>query len=265
MLITLNRPEANNSFNVSIFKSMLEPLHEAERDDRVKVIVTRAAGRHFSVGAEGSWLAGSGPQGLNETFSENTADKLGVHVGAAGAMEELGIGRWIYAVASIQKPMIASIQGAAAGGGFAIAMLHHFRIGSEKARFIAAFGKLGLGPEMGLSASLPAVVGRQRAMDILLNSPVIEGAEAHAIGLLDRLVSSGSLEEETLRYAGQLAALAPLAVRATLRQLSRTWLRDLRDQLEIEWRDQCLLFASADFREGVTAFMERRPPAFGGR
>jgi 2-(1,2-epoxy-1,2-dihydrophenyl)acetyl-CoA isomerase len=265
LYLTLDRPAANNSLSATVYAEMLGAMQDAERDPAVRVIVTRASGRNFSVGADAGNLDGYGRRGIAQTFDEDFADKIGIHTGAAGPLEALGIGRWVLAVTAIEKPWIASVQGAAAGGGFALSMLHHFRIASETARFTAAFGRLGLGPEMGLSATLPAACGRQKAMDIILSSRLVEAREAHAIGIADRLAAPELLEAETARFAGELAAMAPLAVRATLRQLRAQWQAELRAQLELEWRDQAVLFTSEDFAEGVSAFAGRRVPVFHGR
>ena len=262
--LTLDRPTSHNSLNAAVYAEILDAIQEAERDDRVRVIVTRSEGRSFSVGADAGNLDGYAGRGLRQTFDEDFSRKMGMHTGPCGALEDLGVGRWVLAVARVEKPWICAVQGVAAGGGFALAMLHHFRIASEKARFTAAFSKLGLGPELGLSSTLPAICGRQAAMAILLSSRMIEAEEAHRLGIVDRLVPHDDLEEKTLEFAGELARAAPLAVRAVLRSLSRRWLIELREALEVEWRDQAVLFSSQDFAEGVSAFAERRSPQFHG-
>lgn len=265
LIISLNRPDRHNSISADAWRMMLTVLHEAERDDAVRVIVTRAEGQSFSVGADAGDLGGFGAGTLNDLFAENFAVRNGVHNGAGGRLEDQGIGRWIMTVAAVEKPWIAAVNGVAAGGGMALALLHHFRVGSALARFGTSFGRLGLGPEMGLSVTLPALVGRQRAMALLASSRIVDADEAHAIGLLDRLVAPDELDRETLAFADRLAAMAPLAVRAMLRACRRRWLADLRQGLMVEWRDQGRLFETEDCREGAAAMLEKRAPRYCGR
>lgn len=264
MVITLARPEQGNSLTGGCWLAILEALHEAERDRAVRVIVTRAKGKTFSVGADASDVGQFGQSTLNELFSREFSDWSGRQSGAAVELEPLGIGRWTLAAASIEKPWITAVNGVAAGGGMALSLMSHFRIGSTRAKFAAAFTKLGIGPEMGLSAILPAVVGRQTAMDLLLSSRLVKAQEAHQIGLIDQLVEPDALESETLRLAERIAKYAPLATSATIRACLRSWLHDIRRQLEVEWRDQNTLMKSDDCKEGAAALFRGRAAEFTG-
>lgn len=264
MVTTINRPASNNSITIESWRDLLLALQEAERDDTIRVIVTRASGKSFSVGADLADVGAFGECSLNELFAKEFAAKSGMHCGAGGQLEHLGIGRWVLAATSIEKPWISSVNGVAAGGGMALALMSHFRVGSTHAKFTTAFSKLGIGPEMGLSATLPALVGRQKAMALLISARLVQAQEAHDIGLLDKLVDADKLEEETMAFAEQIASYAPLATRSILRSCSRALQEDIRRQLEIEWRDQNALLASQDCREGVMALMEGRKPLFTG-
>ncbi len=265
LVISLDRPQSHNSITIESWSNLLLALREGERDEAIRVMILRAEGKSFSVGADTADVSSFGKCTLNELFANEFAKKSGMHCGPGGPLEHLGIGRWVLAATSIEKPWIASINGVAAGGGMALALMPHFRIGSTNAKFTTSFAKLGLGPEMGLSAMLPALVGRQMAMDLLISARVIEGDEAHQVGLLDRLVAPEDLESETYIYAEQIASMAPLAVRAVLRSSSRQWQDQIRPQIETEWRDQGILLTTEDCREGVAALLERRAPVFTGR
>ena len=265
LVLSLDRPQSHNSITTESWRDLLLALQEGERDDAVRAIVLRAEGKSFSVGADTADIGAFGQCSLNELFAKDFAKKSGLHCGPGGPLEHLGIGRWVLAVTSIEKPWIASINGVAAGGGMALALMPHFRIGSTNARFTTSFAKLGIGPEMGLSATLPALVGRQRAIDLLISARVVKAEEAHAIGLLDRVVGPEDLHAETLVYAQEIASLPPLALRAILRSSSRNWRENIRQQLENEWNDQNILLATEDCKEGVAALIERRAPIFKGR
>jgi enoyl-CoA hydratase/carnithine racemase len=264
LVLTLNRPDANNSITADLYKGLLESLREASLDDRVRAVVTRAVGRNWCVGADARDLKRFPDIGLRSAWLETFAGRIGLDERTEQDTADIGIGRWVLAVTDFVKPWIASIGGAAAGGGLGLAALHHFRVASRTAKFTTAFGKLGLGPEMGLSATLPALVGRQAAMNLLLTSRLVDADEAARLGLIDSLVTDGSLDEKTMDFAEQIGAQAPKATRAVLRGQSVLWRGTLREHLAREWADQTELFASADFKEGVAAFLNHRPPHFKG-
>lgn len=265
MTLTLNRPESQNSIIAEVYAQLIIAAREAEADDTIRVILLRASGKNFCMGADAGNLDGYSERGLCETFEQDFFGKIGLEGGAGGPLNDYGIGAWALAFASIEKPIICAVQGVAAGGGFALAMLPHFRIAAKDARFVSAFPKLGLGSELGLSATLPAVCGMQKALDIILSSRPVGGEEAFHLNIVDRIAEAEDLDAAASDFAMEIAAMAPLAVRATLRQLRRGWMEKLRTQLEIEWRDQMVLFASNDFKEGVRSFTDRRPANFTGR
>lgn len=265
MKMTLNRADSQNSIIAEVYAQLITAAREAEADDQIRAILLQASGKNFCMGADAGNLTSYSERGLSETFEQDFFGQIGLDGGVGGPMNDYGIGAWALAFASIEKPIICAVQGVAAGGGFALAMLPHFRIAAGDTRFVSAFPKLGLGSELGLSATLPAACGMQNAMDIILSSRTVDGEEAFRLGIVDRLSKAEELDVAANEFALEIAALAPLAVRATLRQLRRGWLEKLRTQLEIEWRDQMALFASEDFNEGVRSFAERRPASFTGR
>jgi len=156
------------------------------------------------------------------------------------------------------------VQGAAVGGGCGLALSADFRVAAPTSRFSANFARLGFHHGFALTVTLPAVVGRQAAADLLLTGRRVGGDEAHALGLCDRLVDDGEVRAEALRYAGELAASGPLAVRAIRATLRRGLVEEARAAMEHECAEQLVLRDTADFAEGVRAAAARRDPDFTG-
>jgi enoyl-CoA hydratase/carnithine racemase len=162
-------------------------------------------------------------------------------------------------------PLIAAVQGAAIGGGLGLALTADFRVASPRARFAANFTALGIHPGFGMSVTLPAVVGRQVAADLLYTSRRIGGEEALRLGLVDRLAEPDLVRDEAVRLAAHIAACAPLAVEATRATLRGGLAEQVTDAVRHEAEAQRRLFSTADFAEGVAAVRERRPGRFTGR
>ena len=161
-------------------------------------------------------------------------------------------------------PVVAAVQGAAVGGGLGVALSADFRVASPDSRFSANFARLGIHHGFGVTVTLPLVVGHQRALELLYTGVRLGGEQAHAIGLCDRLVASDRLREQAVALAGEIAASSPLAVRA-IRETMRGQLAErVREATAHEADEQAKLFATSDFREGVSAAAERRPPRFTG-
>jgi enoyl-CoA hydratase/carnithine racemase len=261
----LNRPQQRNGLTGTLLAEYLAALGEASKDDTVRVVVTTGEGDAFSAGADMSDLDGDAARnGLNALMH----DKLGLTdtlSTADRAFDRLGIGRETLAIKNFDKPLIAAVNGAAAGGGLALAMLHDIRIASERATFTSAFVRIGLVAEMGLSYTLPRAIGLEAAMDVMYTGRLVGADEALAMGLIRRVVPHDRLMAETMAYAEQIAAQAPIAVQFTKRTLSRSLDNSFLAQLELEWPYQVAAFDTDDAREGIAAFRERRPPRFTGR
>jgi enoyl-CoA hydratase/carnithine racemase len=162
-------------------------------------------------------------------------------------------------------PVVAAVQGAAIGAGFGLVCLADFRVGCPEARFAANFARLGYHHILGLSVTLPAIVGQQHALDLLYTGRRVKGEEALAIGLCDRMVSADSLRAEAHALAAEIAASAPLALRS-IRRTMRAGLTDrFRAATEREATEQVRLETTWDLREGLRAAGERRAPRFEGR
>jgi enoyl-CoA hydratase/carnithine racemase len=156
------------------------------------------------------------------------------------------------------------VQGAAVGGGFGLALSADFRVASAETRFWANFARLGFHHGFGMTVTLPALVGRQAAMELLYTARRIGGEEAHSLGLCDRLVPAAAIRSEARLLAAEIAASAPLAVRSIRQTLSGDLAERVRAATEREQAEQHRLMQTEDFKEGVRAAAERRDPKFGG-
>jgi len=263
LVLRLSRPQQRNGLTGTLLAEYLAALEEARRDDAVRVVVTTGEGDAFSGGADVDDLD-SDSQGLNALMHEKLGltDTLST---ADRAFDRLGIGRETLAIKSFDKPMIAAVNGAAAGGGFALAMLHDIRLASERATFTTAFVRIGLVAEMGLSYTLPRAIGLEAAADLMYTGRLVDAKEALALRMIRRVLPHDRLMDETVAYAEQIAAQAPIAVQFAKRTLARSLDNSLHAQLELEWPYQVAAFDTDDAKEGIAAFRERRPPRFRGR
>ena len=264
LVCRLNRPTAMNGLTGALLGEYLSVLEDARTDDALRVVVTTGEGDAFSAGADVSDLSGdTAQQGLNALLHERLG--LTSTLSAADrAFDRLGIGRETLAIKNYDKPLIAAVNGAAAGGGFALAMLHDIRLASERATFTSAFVRIGLVAEMGLSYTLPRAIGLEAAMDVMLTGRSVSAGEARDLGLVRKVVAPERLISDAMEYAEQIAAQPPVAVQFAKRALVRSLDSALHAQLELEWSYQVAAFDTDDAREGITAFRERRSPRFGG-
>jgi enoyl-CoA hydratase/carnithine racemase len=238
--VTIHRPP-DNFFDLALITSIADAYADIDRDPDARCIVLTAEGKNFCAGAALGRRAADGPAAGRHLYDE------AVRIFAAGT------------------PVVAAVRGAAIGGGLGLAMSADFRVGSPETRCAANFARLGFHHGFGLTVTLPAAIGQQRALELLYTGVRLGGEEAHRIGILDRLVTLEELDAEAHRLAGEIAASAPLAV-ASIRTTMRG---DLADRIRIatdrEKAEQDRLTATADFTEGVKAMAERRPPRFEGR
>jgi enoyl-CoA hydratase/carnithine racemase len=236
--VEIRRPP-NNFFDVGLIASLADAYEFLAEGDRCRAIVLCSDGKHFCAGADFS-----GP-------SETT--------GGAGLYEQAA------RLFRAPIPVVAAVQGAAVGGGLGLCCSADFRVASPEARFSANFARLGFHHGFGLSLTLPAIAGQQHALDLLYTGRRISGEEAFTLGLCDRLVDTHELRAEAYRMATEIAASAPLAVRA-IRATMRSQLVDqVVAAMDHEAVEQDRLRQSHDWTEGVTAMSERRRPRFEGR
>jgi 2-(1,2-epoxy-1,2-dihydrophenyl)acetyl-CoA isomerase len=243
--ITLNRPEALNSLTVPMKQTLLAAFRRVERDGGVRAVVLTGAGRGFCAG-----------QDLRERLQPDAAP-LGVEVRER-------YNPLIRAMRAMPKPIVAAVNGVAAGAGASLAMAADIRLASEAASFTLAFGRVGLVPDSGATWFLPRLVGATKAAELALLGDPVSAADALRLGLVGRVVAADELATEASAIAARLAAGAPRAIALTKRALDTTWDRDLDAALEYEAHIQDLAGRTKDHAEGLAAFLEKRPPAFTG-
>jgi 2-(1,2-epoxy-1,2-dihydrophenyl)acetyl-CoA isomerase len=244
LTITLNRPDVLNAFNAAMHRALAVALKEAGRDD-VRAVIITGAGRGFCVG-----------QDLSE-FRDEAAD--------VGARLRGNYHANVTAIRALENPVIAAVNGAAAGAGLSFACACDLRIASEQATFVPAFVSIGLVPDSGGTFFVTRLVGQARAFEWLCSGRRLTAAEAHEWGVVSEVVEPEALPGRAHEVAGQLAALPTRAIGMTKRLLDRAATATLGEQLEWEAQLQTAATKTEDFREGVTAFLEKREPDFHGR
>lgn len=238
--ITLNRPDKLNAFTGTMRENLLDALRAAEREEGVRVVVLTGAGRAFCAGGDVESMASLQKRGDVASFR-----KL------------LDAGRdVILQIASMDKPVLASINGVAAGAGCNLALACDYRIAAETAKLSESFVKIGLHPDWGGTWLLPRLVGRGRATEILMTGRMVEAKEALAIGMIDRIASD--LAAETAQLAATIAAAPPLAITGIKRALAASERNDLRAQIELESEHQLLCFQSEEAVARIAAFTQKR-------
>jgi 2-(1,2-epoxy-1,2-dihydrophenyl)acetyl-CoA isomerase len=244
LTITLNRPEVLNAFTKETHKQLLAALKDARADD-VRAVVLTGAGRGFCVG-----------QDLNEfrEGAEDVADRLRANYHPT-----------VLAIRGLEKPVIAAVNGAAAGAGLSIACACDLRIASDAATFVPAFVKVGLVPDCGGTFFVTRLLGYARAFEWMTSGRSLSAAEAHAWGLVTEVVEADRLPERAAEVAAEYAARPTRGIGMTKRLFDRALTSTLDEQLELEAQLQSAAAGSEDFREGVAAFLEKREPRFSGR
>lgn len=249
--LTLNRPESLNAMNEPMMGEIERILIELEADASARVVILTGAGRAFSSGGDQK----RGGEVVPPSFFDGD---LG------GALIER-LNRCILRMQRLEKPIIGSINGVAAGAGMNIALATDLRIASDTARFLEAFARVGLVPDGGGTYFLPRLVGTAKAMEMILLADIIDAQEALRIGLVNRVVPADQLENETLKLAERLAQGPTVAYGLAKTGLYQGLGMSLEDVLNMEARNQAIAVRSPDRAEGVAAFLEKRPPRFTGR
>lgn len=246
--ITLDRPDKLNAFSGTMREDLLAALRAAQNDDACRVVVVTGAGRAFCAGGDVEYMAGLQKKGDVPSFRRL-----------------LDAGRDIVLqIATMEKPVIASVNGVAAGAGCNLALACDYRIAAETAKLGETFVKIGIHPDWGGTFFLPRLVGKSVALELLTTGRMVDAAEALRIGMLDRVVAAEALAEETAKLARTIAAAPPIAVRGIKRALAESERNDLRAQVELESEHQVRCFLSHDAAEGMAAFFEKRGPTFRG-
>ncbi|MGH2465349.1 MAG: enoyl-CoA hydratase-related protein [Candidatus Limnocylindrales bacterium] len=243
--ITLDRPQALNSLEAALKRDLLRAFREAARDPAVRVVVLTGAGRAFCAG-----------QDLKERLEP---DPTPLDVEVRERFNPI-----VQAIRTLDKPVIAAINGVAAGAGASLAFACDLRIAAETATFVLAFGRIGLVPDSGATWLLPRLIGLGRATELMLLPEPVGAADALRIGLVNRMVPADELMAAAATMAASLAAAAPRALALTKRAIRRSLEATFDQTLDYEASLQGIAGRTADHAEGLAAFVEKRPARFSG-
>jgi 2-(1,2-epoxy-1,2-dihydrophenyl)acetyl-CoA isomerase len=250
--ITMNRPEVLNAFNNLLIEELTEALEAASEDEAVRCVVLTGAGRAFGSGQDLSELSVAQAQaGGGET------PRISSHLERYHRIVRL--------IREMPKPVIAAIRGVAAGISCNIALACDLRIAADNARFIEAFARIGLVPDGGGGYFLPRLIGLGKALEMAMLAEEVSGPEAARIGLVNRCVPMDEFEAVTMALAQKLAQ-GPTRAYGLIKELMYRGLDcNLAAALELEGQLQDTAITTEDFREGVTAFLQKRPPRYSGK
>lgn len=246
--ISLNRPDKLNAFAGTMREDLVRALTRAGENSDVRVLVITGAGRAFSAGGDIDYMQSL--QEKREILEFTTLLSAGAAV--------------VTSIRELDQPVIAAINGVAAGAGLNLALACDMRIAAESARFSASFVRIGLHPDWGGTYFLPRLVGASRAMELMMTGRMVEAAEALTIGLVDRVVPDETLQDEARNLATAIATGPPLAIRDIKKAVYESANNELRMQVRLETENQIRAFLSADATEGMKAFREKRKPQFRG-
>ena len=252
-IITLNRPEARNALNPEMFQELGSAIQGC-RDPDMRAVIITGSGGSFCAGADVkdfvNQLENSGPEGLHQHL-KHLADAFHRHV--------------IIPIRQLDKPVIASIDGVAAGGGLSLAIACDLRVASDSARFLMAYGNIGATADGGSTYLLPRLIGTARAMELYLSDQPIGAQRALDLGLLNQVFPTAELERSTLELAARLAQGPTVAYGRVKALFDSSWDATFAGQLDAETEYISNITMTADFQEGIKAFAEKRSPRFQGR
>jgi 2-(1,2-epoxy-1,2-dihydrophenyl)acetyl-CoA isomerase len=246
--LTLNRPEHLNALDAALGDALLAALTGVAEDPAVRAVILTGAGRGFCAGGDLQMLRAACDR--DDTRAVQALLVTGKRI--------------VLGIAEMPKPVLASVNGPAAGAGCNLALACDLRIASDGATFAESFARVGLFPDFGGTYFLPRLVGPARAAELLFTGETVTAADAARMGLVSRVVPQDLLAQETAAMAHRLAAAPPLAVRGIKRALFAGQREILEKALDEEIREQLACFRSRDFREGLAAFAEKRPAHFLG-
>jgi enoyl-CoA hydratase/carnithine racemase len=246
--LTLNRPEAKNAFSAEMISLWREYLVEAQADDQVRVVVLTGKGETFCSGGDIRDMA----EGKLKSWNMKRFLWEGVH-------------RIVLTLEDMDKPVIAAINGAAMGAGMDMAIMCDLRVCSDRAKLAESYISLGLVPGDGGAFFLPRIVGRAKGLELLLRGNVLGPEEALKLGIVNSVVPHERLMEETMKFAREIAAKPPLAVRMMKRAVSQGETSTLRAHLDYISSQLALLSETTDHQEAARSFLEKRKPRFEGK
>lgn len=259
-IITLNRPEVGNSFDMTLGAELDYVIRRLGEDGDIRAVIITGAGKYFSTGIDLSMFA----------TPERHASEVGGIQDVLPSEEDQTLGKGTAVAATIRirnmpKPVIAAVNGPAVGLGLSVALACDIIIASDRAKFSMAFVKRGIAPDTGASFNLPRVVGLQRACELTFTGDTIDAAEADHIGMASRVVPHDDLMKAARELAERIAKNPPLAVGLAKSQLYQAMLEtDMIEHMKRELETMAKLMKTADFLEAAAAFMEKREPVFKG-
>ena len=245
LILTLSNPGAKNALHPDMYAAAIESLATAERDNDIRAVVLTGADNFFCAGGN-----------LNRLLENREKDKSV----QADSIDHLN--GWTDAIRSCSKPVIAAVDGAAAGAGFSLALACDMIVAGENAKFVMAYVKVGLTPDGGGSWFLARALPRQLATEIMIEGKPVLATRLHALGLVNRVVPDGSALEQALDWADELASLSPNAtsrIKGLVREASDN---TLEQHFELEKQSFVESLHHRDGREGISAFLEKRKPQF---
>ena len=248
--ITLNRPERLNALSPALRREIYEAVSASDADDEVRAIVMTGAGRGFCSGGDVKAMNEANEAGQTSALADKVApirDKA------------------VLAMRNTSKPLLAAVNGAAAGAGMNIALACDIRIAASTARFGQTFSKRGLHPDWGGTYFLPRLVGMAKACELIWSGKMIDAREALDLGIVSRITEPDDLMPATLELARSFAAGPPIAIRLAKRAMYRGMDCSLQEALEFETYAQNICRETEDAKEGIKAFVEKREPEFAGR
>lgn len=249
--ITLNRPDALNAYNGKMSAELQGALRVAQRDDAVRCVVLTGAGRAFCAGQDLQEIKGS-------YVGEAPPLDFGAHL-------RKHYSPLIRALSALEKPVVAAVNGVAAGAGASIAFAADLRVAGQSASFVMAFVNIGLMPDSAATLNLARLVGYGRAAELCMLGEKLSAEDALRQGLVNRVVPDAELEHATRQLATKLAAMPTRAIGLTKRALQHAYHANVEQQLEYEAFLQATAGQTQDHAEGVRAFLEKRKPAFVGK
>ena len=246
--ITLNRPDKLNAFTRDMLDGWQASLGKAQADDAVHVVIVTGAGRAFCSGGDVGRMGQGEPSALD---------------GKNGLWE--GVHRVPKQLEQMDKPVIAMVNGLAVGAGMGMCVMCDMRVAAESARFSTGYVRVGLVPGDGDTYFLPRLVGAAKALELLWTADFIEAPEAHRLGIVQRVVPDAQLKDTTYALARQIADGPQIPIRMIKRLVYQSLRLDLRTHLDLVSSHMSIVRQTADHKEGVAAFKEKRPPRFEGR
>lgn len=246
--ITLNRPDAANALNLELAKDLMYAALQCDQDPTIRAVILTGAGRMFCAGGDLKSFAAQG-------------EHLPHHLKEVTTYLHAAMSRFT----RMNAPLIAAVNGTAAGAGLSLVCACDFVLAAASARFTMAYTRAGLTPDGSSTYFLPRLVGLRRALELTLTNRQLSAEEAQQWGIVTRVVPDASLMSEAEALAAQLASGASLALGAAKRLLHSGWTETLETQMEHETQSIAAIARTADAREGIAAFLEKRAPQFHGR